>query len=169
MPYYQGDYYAGDYYSGDPGFWSILGGIGKSALGFIPGVGPSLSAAASAVTGALAKKSAPAAAGLATRFGGAAAKGVSTIKGAVLKHPVLSAAGAAGLAGAALGGAAGRLSRGGRMRKRRRMRATNTKALRRALRRAYAFERIAMKTIHLVHPRKKGRFGGFKRPKKRVC
>jgi hypothetical protein len=26
-----------------------------------------------------------------------------------------------------------------------------------------------MKTIHLVHPRKKGRFGGFKRPKKRVC
>jgi hypothetical protein len=49
------------------------------------------------------------------------------------------------------------------------MRATNPKALRRALRRAYAFERLAMKTIHLVHPRKKGRFGGFKRPRKRVA
>jgi len=49
------------------------------------------------------------------------------------------------------------------------MRATNPKALRRALRRAYAFERLAMKTIKLVHPRKHGRFGGFKRAKKRVC
>jgi hypothetical protein len=26
-----------------------------------------------------------------------------------------------------------------------------------------------MKTIKLVHPRKHGRFGGFKRAKKRVC
>jgi hypothetical protein len=174
MPYYVGDYYRGDYYRGDPGFWSILGGIGKKALGFIPGVGPALSAGVEALTA----KSAPAAAGVAShamvpftkRIATAAGGAVAGVKGAVLKHPVLSAAGAAGLAGAALGGVAGRGFRGGRMgRKRRRMRATNTKALRRALRRAYAFERIAMKTIHLVHPRKKGRFGGFKRPKKRVC
>src|SRR5207302_10166531 len=54
-------------------------------------------------------------------------------------------------------------------RRHRRMRATNPKALRRALRRAYAFERIAMRTIHLLHPRKKGRFGGFKRHRRKAA
>lgn len=47
-----------------------------------------------------------------------------------------------------------------------RMQATNTRALRRALRRAYAFEKIAMRTIKLVSPRKKGRFGGFKQKRR---
>jgi len=56
---------------------------------------------------------------------------------------------------------------GGGGRRRRRMHPTNVKALRRALRRAYAFERLAMKVIHLTHPKKKGRFGGFRRPRKR--
>ncbi len=170
MPYYRGDYYRGDYYRGDPGFLSFLGGVAKTVGGFIPGVGPIITAAGEAlgraggpkaVSTALVK-SAPTSVVSST---------LAKLKGGVLKHPVLTGAGAAGLAGAAAGIAGTKLlSRGGGgMRKRRRMRATNTKALRRALRRAYAFERIAMKTIHLVHPRKKGRFGGFKRPKKRVC
>jgi len=169
MPYYMGDYYRGDFYTkrlGDPGFWSVLGNIGKSALGAITGI-QLPSKAAPAITAAAAGASAP----LAQRIG----KGIATT---VLKHPVLTAAGAAGILGATAGGTAGVIAgkrraaaaaaaNGGR--RRRRMRPTNTKALRRALRRAYAFERIAMRTIKLVHPRKHGRFGGFKRAKKRVC
>jgi hypothetical protein len=175
MPYYRGDYYRGDYYRGDPGFLSFLGGLGKTALGFIPGVGPALSAGLGSI---LDRKAAPAVVkGLLPGGSGAAVGGslAQKIRGSMLKHPVLTGAGAAGLAGAALGGEAmlaRKMLRGGGAlggRKRRRMRATNTKALRRALRRAYAFERIAMKTIHLVHPKKKGRFGGFKKARKRVC
>jgi len=51
--------------------------------------------------------------------------------------------------------------------KRRKMQVTNAHALRRALRRAYGFEKLAMRTIRLVHPKKKGSFGGFKRPRAR--
>lgn len=167
MSYYRGDYYKGDYYRGDPGFLSFLGGAAKAIGGFIPGVGPMITAGGEALSALGAAKKSTAivkAAAPVSRATGVLGK----LKTGVLKHPVLTGAGAAGLAGAAAGAIGSHLLRGGQ-RKRRRMRATNTKALRRALRRAYAFERIAMKTIHLVHPRKKGRFGGFKRPKKRVC
>src|SRR5215470_9947357 len=51
--------------------------------------------------------------------------------------------------------------------KRRKMQVTNAHALRRALRRAYGFEKLAMRTIHLVHPKKRVRFGGFKRSRSR--
>jgi hypothetical protein len=44
----------------------------------------------------------------------------------------------------------------------RHMNPCNPRALRRAIRRATRFTRLAMKTIHLVHPKKKGRFGGFR-------
>ena len=169
MSYYMGDYYRGDYYRGDPGFFSILGGIAKKAVGFIPGVGPALSAGLETLTARKATTSIIRPGGALT----APTSALSKLRTGVLKHPVLTGAGAAGLAGAALGGEAllarkmlGGGAAGGR--RHRRMRATNTKALRRALRRAYAFEKIAMKTIHLVHPRKKGRFGGFKRPKRRT-
>jgi hypothetical protein len=166
MPYYMGDYYAAGY-RGDPGFLSFLGKAASAIGGFIPGVGPLISAAGSAIE-RIGTKAAPAA--LPAAAGAAAsATGIGTkmVKGA-LKHPVLTGAGIAGIAGAAGALAHKELSkRTGR--KRRRMRATNPKALRRALRRAYAFERIAMRTIKLVHPRKVGRFGGFKRAKKRVC
>jgi hypothetical protein len=49
----------------------------------------------------------------------------------------------------------------------RHMRVTNPKALRRALRRAHGFAKLAMRTIHLVHPKKKGRFGGFKKHRRK--
>lgn len=168
MPYYMGDYYAAGY-RGDPGFLSFLGKAASAIGGFIPGVGPLISAAGSAIE-RIGTKAAPAA--LPAAAGAAAsATGIGTkmIRGA-LKHPVLTGAGIAGIAGTA-GAIAGKKLLGAHAagRKRRRMRATNPKALRRALRRAYAFERLAMKTIKLVHPRKHGRFGGFKRAKKRVC
>jgi len=167
VSYYRGDYYRGDYYRGDPGFLSFLGGAAKAIGGFIPGVGPLISAGREALSKIGASKAIVKAAPTAVNR----AVGVlGKLKTGVLKHPVLTGAGAAGVVGATAGAIGSRLlSHGGGMRKRRRMRATNTKALRRALRRAYAFERIAMKTIHLVHPRKKGRFGGFRKPKKRVC
>jgi|SRR5689334_16458371 len=43
---------------------------------------------------------------------------------------------------------------------------TNGRALRRALSRAYAFKNIAMKTLHLVQPRRRHVFGGFKKRRK---
>jgi hypothetical protein len=46
--------------------------------------------------------------------------------------------------------------------KNRRMNVGNARALRHALRRARGFEKLAMRTIHLLHPRKGGRFAGFK-------
>lgn len=49
----------------------------------------------------------------------------------------------------------------------RRMNVCNPKALRRAIRRTHAFAKLAMKTIHLVHPTKKGRFGGFRKRRRR--
>lgn len=171
MSYYRGDYYRGDYYRGDPGFLSFLGGAAKAIGGFIPGVGPIISGIGEKLSGMGAKKVSTA---IVAKVGAGGAmstlaKMKGGLKGAILKHPVLTGAGAAGVAGAALGALGEDILGGGKMRKRRRMRATNTKALRRALRRAYAFERIAMKTIHLVHPRKKGRFGGFKRPRRRAA
>jgi len=46
--------------------------------------------------------------------------------------------------------------------KNRRMNVGNARALRHALRRARGFEKLAMRTIRLLHPTKRGRFGGFK-------
>ncbi len=170
MGYYRGAFPRGDFYRGargDPGFFSFLGGLAKKAIGFIPGIGPIASAAAEAIIPSGVKRA----------TGAIVKRGVEV----VAAHPVLSAAGAAGIAGTAAGALAGKhmgapsaagaahmvrgISSG--LRRRRRMHPTNVKALRRALRRAYAFERLAMKVIHLTHPKKKGRFGGFKRPRKR--
>jgi len=156
MGYYQGDFYAGA--RGDPGIGSFFGGLVKSALGFIPGVGPVISK--------VAEKIIPS--------GGAATAGriLKAGKGIIMKHPVLSAAGAAG-ALALGGGAVGRATAGGRHCKhilpsgkcRRRMNVCNPRALRRSIRRTHGFAKLAMRTIHLVHPKKKVRFGGFRKKK----
>src|SRR2546429_8550019 len=94
MGYYMGDFYRG--YRGDPGFFSFLGGLAKKAVGFIPGVGPTLSAGISAV-GSLKKGSAMVKA--------VAAPMVTRGVGAITRHPVLSAAGAAGAVMTAAGAA----------------------------------------------------------------
>jgi hypothetical protein len=156
-------YYAGDYYRG--GFFSFLGGLAKKAVGFIPGVGPIASTAMGVIS-----KAAPAMGGLA-RAGGRA----------VAKHPVLSAAAAVGAVGGgasmAMHGRAPALAmpghkgmhisrKTGALVRNRHMRVTNPRALRRALRRAHGFAKLAMKTIHLVHPKKKARFGGWRKKRK---
>jgi hypothetical protein len=182
MPYYTGDWYRGDYYKGDPGFWSTLGSIGKAAAGFIPGVGPLISGGISAVESLTAKKAAPiaaaATAGALTKPGfysgatTAIGKAKSTLIGTVKAHPVLTAAGAAGLAGAAAGVAGTRavMHMGGGKR-RRRMRVTNPKALRRAIRRATGFARLAKKVLSFTERRPHRGRGVFKarRRAKRVC
>src|SRR6266851_394075 len=163
MGYYMGDFYPNHQrvMKGDPGFFSFLGGIAKSAVGFIPGVGPIAEKALSIIP----------------KFGGGGRLGGLVKRGgAIIKaHPVLSAAGAAGAIGAAgLGAHELRMHMGKRgvmvHGRRRRMRVTNPKALRRALRRADGFARFAMHCIRLTHPHKKGKFGGFrmKRKKSRV-
>jgi hypothetical protein len=165
MGYYEGDYYAGA--QGDP-FWGALLGIGKKLGGMLLG-GVRGGGGRTASTGTLAT--------LAEKGGAIVRAG----KGMIIKHPVLSAAGAAGALGA-LGGAGARsmMGPGGQMRgfhhckskhgcksgewvRNRHMNPCNPRALRRAIRRATRFTHLAMKTIHLVHPKKKGRFGGFKK------
>ncbi len=161
-------YYQGDFYQGDPGFFSFLGGLAKKAVGFIPGVGPIASTALSVIPSRGASMVRKAVSSPLVRRGVAA----------VAKHPVLSAAGAAGaigMMGAGAGAAIGRrgmVRRGAAvpgMRRHRRMNVCNPRALRRSIRRTQGFAKLAMRTIHLVHPKKKARFGGFKRrAKKRV-
>lgn len=164
MSYYQGDFYRGDFYRGDPGIGSFFAGLAKKAVGFIPGVGPAISGVLEAVTKTGAAKTAG---GIVKRAGGA-----------IVKHPVLSAAAAVGAAGA-MGAGAERMAMGRGMGRKcrhinphtgkciRRMRVTNPKALRRAIRRTTGFAKLAMRTIHLVHPKKKVRFGGFRRRRTR--
>jgi len=179
MGYYQGDFYRGT--RGDPGFFSFLGGLAKSAAGLIPGVGPGLSAGLSAVLKSAPKAVAPTAAGLASASGLSMIKrGTAAVSSAIIKHPVLSAAGAAGAMGAASGVVAGHMmaapgahmkgmhisKKTGRMVRNRHMNVCNPRALRRAVRRAHGFSKLAMRTIHLVHPKKKVRFGGFKKRKR---
>lgn len=173
MGYYsmglRGDYYRGDYYRGDPGFLSFLGGIAKTVGGFIPGVGPLIQGAGEALSRAGAPKIAKGLGELplGKALPAAIGTGVQRLKSTALKHPVLTGLGAAGLAAGVGAEAHKLLTRGGGERKRRRMRVTNPRALRRAIRRTTGFAKLAMRTIHLVHPRKKVRFGGFRRARKR--
>ena len=148
------------YYSGDPGFFSIVKSLAGTALGLVPG-------------GGIVKSGVRAAGGLLQRGGGA-----------IMKHPISAAgaAGAAGIVGAGMAGRAGVFGRTagkhpsarhlralamGLRRARPRMNVTNVHALRRSLRRVHGFARLAMRVIHIVHPKKKGRFGGFRKRKRK--
>ncbi len=141
------------YYTGDPGFYSIVKSLVGSALGVVPG-------------GGIVKTGLRTAGGLLQR--------------AIMKRPLTSAGAAAGVAVAATAGLgrAGLFGRAagkhpsarhlhalamGLRRAKPRMNVTNVHALRRSLRRAHGFAKLAMRVIHLVHPKKKGRFGGFKK------
>jgi hypothetical protein len=155
MGYYQGDY-RGDWYAGsrgDPGFFSFLGKIGKAAIGMIPGVGGIASKAVGAVGkigGIVSKAPAP----------------IRTMGAMVVKHPVISSAAAAG----ALGAGASMLhhpaamaapgmrgfhvsKRTGAMVRNRRMRVTNVRALRRAIRRCTGFAHLAKRVLRFTSPR----------------
>ena len=153
------------YYAGDPGFFSIVKSIAGAAAGMIPGVGGVAS-------------------GIISKIPSGVRSGMARATTSIIKHPVLSAAGGAGAL--ALGaGAAGRAGVFGRAagkhpsarhlhalamglkRARPRMNVTNVHALRRALRRTHGFAKLAMRVIHITHPKKKGRFGGFKKRHKK--
>jgi hypothetical protein len=160
--YYRGDYYQGDYYRGDPGFFSFIGGLAKRAIGGIShliggseGAGKLLGGETTAGGGGLMKKVGPIVTALKqpsrlTKLGAATAvAGGAGIGAALARHGrVLVPKGAGG-------------------RHHRRMNVTNPRALRRAIRRTHGFAKLAMKTIHLVHPKKKVRFGGFKKRRAR--
>src|SRR2546425_3416800 len=87
MSYYMGDFYGSpsSYRGpgrGDPGFFSFLGGLAKKAVGLIPGIGPAASAVLENIPAGGAR--------------GIAQSAMKKVGGAIIKHPVLSAAGAAG-------------------------------------------------------------------------
>lgn len=171
MGYYMGDYYGngGSYYRGDP-FWGFLG----RAVGGIVKMATGLGGATRAIKPIATLAKIPAI----SKIGTAVVTGGAAVGRMVAKHPVLSAAGAASVLAGATAGVAmhpgfGRAERGmhvsrktGKMVRNRRMNVCNPRALRRSIRRATGFARLAMKTIHLIHPKKKGRFGGFKRRRK---
>lgn len=157
-----GDFYQGDYYGGDP-FWGAIGGLIKRGAGALMGrLGGKMPGGA-----VLAKIPAP--------VRGA----IQTVGGAIMKHPVLSAAGAAGVIGAVGGGRAmmgagpGVGQKGFHMSKarrgvaphlvrNRRMHVTNPRALRRAIRRASGFARLAKKVMRFTSPRPPRGRGYFK-------
>ncbi len=154
MSYYMGDYTSNQrrmagVLRGDPGFFSFLKSVGSFAAGFIPGVGPVASKVIEHI---------PIRSGTVARAVEAGRGGIVKVGSAIIKHPVLSAAGAAGAIAA--GGVGAELERhhllGGR--KHKRMNVYNPRALRRALRRAHGFAKMARKIIrvtsHYKHPRK---------------
>ncbi len=163
MGYYQGDYYAGG--MGDP-FWGALAGLARRGVGALLGVARG--------------RGAPAAAGMAstaiTKVSGAGRAIMQRGTAAIIKHPVLSAAGAAGVVGAAVGAGGERMmmahpgvamkgfhmskARGGHcpsaphLVRNRRMNIANGRALARATRRLHAFAKRYRKIVGFVSPRK---------------
>src|SRR6266852_219100 len=98
MGYYQGDFYAGA--RGDPGIGSFFVSLIKGAVGLIPGVGPIASKAIERIGAATA--------------GRGSSSIVKAAKCVIMKHPVLSAAGAAGIVGVGAGAVGSRMIGGGR-------------------------------------------------------
>jgi len=156
MAYYQGDYVRGGYYRGDP-FFGFLGKLVKGAVGGLLGGGSkTIIQQVPQLPGVVSK------AGTVVRGVGKIGQRIKPIlrKGA----PIAAAAGAGALIGRGTRGMMG----GGR--RHRRMNVTNVKALRRSIRRTQGFAKLAMRVIHITHPKKKGRFGGFRKARrKKVC
>lgn len=153
------------YYVGDPGFLSGLGKVFGGVASFLPGVGGILGKVISGVSHA-GERAAP----VLKKMG---------------QHPVLTAAGGAAVSGAVGAGVSQGITRmhmggpgahgryaaagtrgyhpikkgphAGLWTRNRRMRSTNPRALRRALRRAKSFEHLARRVIRLTSPRSHGR------------
>lgn len=187
MSYYMGDFYMSKGgWRGDPFSLGSLWGIVKKAAGFIPGVGPIISALPGG-----ARTASPVMSASEAVIRGAGER----IGGAIIKRPVLTGAAAAGALGGAgllgagvehmMGASTTMAPRGyhlcksmrpgvkhphpcktGPFVRNRRMNVCNPRALRRAIRRTHGFAKLAMKAIHITHPKKKGRFGGFRKRRK---
>ncbi len=151
-------YYMGDFYQGDPGFFSAIGGVlrrvGGVAAGLMPG-GRAVTSLARIGSAALARR------GAVARGAGAMVRRAGAV---VVAHPVISAAAGAGVIGAAttmrarapstrLATAELARAQGFGRRRGRRMNPYNPKALRRAVRRAHAFARMARHVLRFVSPK----------------
>src|SRR5258708_29329026 len=157
------------YYSGDSGFLSIVKNIGSAGVGMVRGGG--------GIAWKVISK-------MPTGVRSGAARRAKAAGTAIIKHSVISAAGAAGAValGGVTAGGSGMFGRPagknpsarhmhalamGLRRARPRMNVTNVHALRRALRRTHGFAKLAMRVIHMTHPKKKARFGGFKKRRRK--
>lgn len=166
MGYYQGDWYAGS--QGDPGFFSFLGNIAKAAVGFIPGVGPIASKALSVIPRAGVSQAIERVGGQAITLTGRAGRLMRAYPKTAIAGGTAAAAGAAYLMRRRAGGRGAPGMAG--MRRRRRMNVYNPKALRRAVRRATGFARMARRVLRFVSPKApRGRAVFRVRRKKKVC
>lgn len=169
MPYYGGDYYSGDYYSGDPGFLSSFLKWGKGLLGvgtsMLPGVGAVAGRIVSKIPAPVRKAATIMGPPVVSGIAGAAVETKLARMGApsaVMPMPGVSPFGAPGalMPGGGMRGyhmSKARYAPPGRMHggalipphpvRNRRMRVTNPRALRRALRRAHGFARLARKVM----------------------
>jgi len=178
MGYYQGDFYAGA--RGDPGFLSFIG-RGVRAVGGLIGKATGL------VSPRMAAGSPSAAGAASSMIKSVGMPIMKSVGGAIIKHPVLSAAAAAGAVGIAgtaavesmMGGGmvapkgyhmskpkGGRCPSSPHLVRNRRMNVANGRALSRAVRRLHHFARKYRKVVGFVSPRKpKGRMY-FRKKKK---
>jgi hypothetical protein len=189
MSYYgaKGDFYGGGgYYRGDPGFLGgLLRTVAPIAASFIPGVGGLAARGVTALLGSGGGGGTPAAQSFAAPIqtqqptisaAGSAAmpartRGRGTLTGrlsgiARRALPTMAGAGSLGTRGAAPVAMhpAVAAALGGRRRKR--MNPCNHKALRRAIRRAHSFERIAKQVIGFSSPHRKTGRVYFKRKRR---
>jgi hypothetical protein len=183
---WRGDYYEGDYYQGDPGLFSAIGKAARGLISRTP-IGAAVSTVAALVPRTASRPQPPTMAfgtlnpananpniqpeeggitGIIHRLvpGGSTGYGAPTRRGV---HPNKSTY-------VTRGGGTSKWPRklqvhekGSTVVGNRHMNVGNAKALRHALRRAYGFERLAMRTIRLLHPKKHGTFGGFKRRRRK--
>ncbi len=157
MPYYMGDY------AGDPGFFGFL----KKAVGLIPGVGTVASSIGSVFSRGGARRlpeAVEAGGGAIMRMPGGSIikRGAAALGRLPLGAKVLGVGAAAAATGAIAERMAsgGQLPRGFRISRKtgkvvriRRMRVTNPRALRRAIRRAHGFARLARRVLRFTSPR----------------
>lgn len=150
MAYYRGDYYRGDYYRGDPFALPLIGALGSVAAKVLPGIAKK---AVGAVAGLISKpKVAATVASVAipTAAASIVARAPSTSMPPSLAAVSPSMKPAPGLKGKLQrllpGGATGYV-------KRRRMNVTNPRALRRAIRRAQGFAKLARRVLTFTQAR----------------
>jgi hypothetical protein len=138
------------------GISKVFGGIG-TAISDVRGIASTIGAAIHPAASAAGKAATVA-------IDTATAAGKATVA-AARAHPVIAAAAGAGAVGIAAGamGSSATMGKGGKihpavaralgLHKHRRMHATNTKALQRALRRVKGFERVARRVMSITHHR----------------
>lgn len=173
MPYYRGDFGGyGGYMQGDPGFFSGLLRLGKGILGLGGGGATKVIQVGApaaergimripAVSGAIERiRKLP----LPVKVGGVigAAAGVQRVMGGAARR-----APPEGMEGLPRGYHISRKT--GKVVRNRRMRVTNPRALRRAIRRANGFARLARRVLHFTSPRRPRGRAVFKRHRRRAA